>query len=141
MKDDKSKLTPYVIYSVSLLIIATVVGLWVYFSGTRPSAQNPFGLLGDAFSLAGVFGLIGVLFLYIANEGYFDIISYGVKRVFRASFDANYKKSMKQTYIEYKAARKAKRKPVPMAMLIVSGIYLVIGVIFIILFYVVPLSL
>ena len=140
MKDEKSKFAPYIIYSVSLLIIAIVIGLWVYFSGTRSSAQNPFGLLGDAFSLAGVFGLIGVLFLYIANEGYFDIISYGVKRVFKASFDANYKKSMKQTYLEYKAAKQSKRKPVPIALLIVSSIYLVIGVVFIILFYTVTLS-
>ncbi len=140
MKEEKPKYFPYIIYSVSLLVIAIIIGVWVFFAGTRPSANNPFGLLGDAFSLAGMFGLLAALMLCISKEGYFDIITYGLKRVFRASFDANYKKSMKQSYQEYKAVMRTKRKPAPVAMVIISCTYFFIGIVFIILFYTVPLS-
>ncbi|MFA5422043.1 MAG: DUF3899 domain-containing protein [Bacilli bacterium] len=140
MKEEKSRSLPFILYSASLLAVAIIIGVWVFFSGTRPSAQNPFGLLGDALSLAGTLGFLGALLLYISREGYFDIIIYGVKRVFRATYDANYKKSMPQTFMEYKALQRAKRKPAPVALLIVSSVYLALGVIFIILYYTVPLS-
>jgi hypothetical protein len=97
-------------------------------------------LLGDSFSISGLAGLIGVLFIIIKNEGYFDLISYGVKRVFKASFNAKYKQDMPQTYLEYREAMKDKRKPSSLPFLIMSCSFFVVGCIFIILYYFVPLS-
>lgn len=135
----KSKARDYVTYSIAMLILTILLGLWVYFSAARPSSRHPFGLLGDAFSLSGFLGLLGGLYVFVSNEGVFDIISYGVKRVFRASFDAAYREHMPQTFLAYKEAMKDKRKPAPSVLWIVSLIYFLIGAGFIGLFYLFPI--
>lgn len=128
----------YLRHTLSLTVLAIVLGLIVYFSNARPSAKTLYGLFADAFSLSGLLGLMGGLFTIAVNAGTFDLLSYGVKRVFRGSFDKNYKKNMPQTFLEYQAAMKAKRKKPGLALFIISGAFLVVGIVFIVLFTYLP---
>lgn len=134
----KQKLRDYITYTSVLLVLTVMLGLWVYYSAARPSSRHIFGLLGDAFSLSGFLGLLGGLFIYVSNEGLFDIISYGVKRVFRASFDVSYRENMPQTFLAYKQAMKDKRRPMSGPFFLVAAIFLLIGAAFIGLFYIFP---
>ena len=124
----------YLRHLIVFSVLSVIIGIIVFFAGTRPSAETWFGLLADAFSLSGFLGLMWGLLMYVAAEGAFDSLSYGTKRVFKATFDKDYKKNMPQTFLEYKEMMKKKRKKPSIPYLVIASIFFVIGIVFILLF-------
>lgn len=138
LDERKPRLNNYLKYTIVFSILTIVFALIVYYSDARPSAKTLYGLLADGFSLSGMMGLLGGLFLIVTNEGTFDLISYGAKRVFRATFDRNYRESMPQTFLEYREIMKEKRKKPALALFIVAGGFFMVGMLFVILFEYLP---
>lgn len=82
----------------------------------------------DAFMITGAFLLMGAGIVAIDQEGTFDILSYGVKKIarfFKKNMDDNFPKS----YQEYVEMRRGQKKIMLYPTVLVGAGYLLIGLI------------
>ena len=85
-------------------------------------AVNRIWILSDAFFTSGVL-IAGVgLLILVANEGNFDMLSYGVKSV-TACFKKKGERKLEKTLFEYKMAKQDRRVPTK-HLLVVGSMYL-----------------
>ena len=93
-------------------------------------------ILADAFTIPGMlFILIGCL-VWVSGDGFFDGISYALSYTFKLLVPGAEKKMPKYAdYVELKRDKREKNKFSFAFLFIVGGIYLLIAIIFIILYY------
>ena len=115
---------------VGLAFVLGILGInnGFHYESTKETMKD----LCDAFSIPGFLMMgLGIL-IFISNDGGFSMLSYGVKRIF-----AVFKKDPRmETFYEYK--KKRLEKPAPYKhLLIAGGMFFLIGMLFLIIFYVV----
>ena len=120
-------------YLITVAIgLAMAVAVFSYRGGfSQPDAQSMYTALSDAFFVPGIFFTgVGVL-VWVSNDGFFDIMAYGMHSL--VSLFTPFKgKERHQPYYDFKVARAAKRqKPknivlwVGVAFLLIAGLCLV----------------
>lgn len=128
-----------IISSILLLLTALGIGLLVYYSLTNGNYGKDKNLiihiLTDAFSLSGLLGICFFGLSYVSSKGAFDILAYGIQVVFLVTFRPKYREtSFPKTYYDYKVLKDSKtRKPV-MALLYVSLLFFIIGIILLLIY-------
>lgn len=96
-------------------------------------AEETFVILSDAFTIAGGFTCLLFLLLYFTGEGAFDAVIYGIKLAFFTTFYKNIRETkIPSTYAEYRALKRSKEKKSFSFMIIVGGLFLLIGIILLI---------
>lgn len=114
-------------YLITVLIgLAMAVAVFAYRGGfSQPDAQSMYSALSDACFVPGIF-MTGIgLMVLVANEGFFDILSYGMHSLVTL-FTPFKRKEEHQRYYEYKVAR-AERRTKP------QNIVLRVGIVFLLL--------
>ena len=101
--------------------------------GAELSGQERYLDLADAFTIPGVVMIMAGLLVWVASQGGFDMISYGLLRA-KDSLIPGSKHSGEQFY-DYKMRQDKKRPKGYSFMFISGGIYLIPAIIFNILYY------
>ena len=128
---------PYVI-AVAVLTVITLVCA-IPFNGYSGGDAKPLvGAWSSAFTVPGIICLGVGLLIWCTNEGAFDMLSYGVKSLFRL-FKKDVKDRKYGGYYEYQQARKNKKKPF-LYMVVVGGAYLLVGIILTIIYSQMPVQ-
>lgn len=128
-----------IVSSILLTLTAVGIAFLVYYSLTSENYGQDKNLimhiLTDAFSLSGLLGICFFGLSYVSSKGAFDILSYGIQVVFLVTFRPKYREtSFPKTYYDYKVLKDSKaRKPV-MALLYVSSLFFVIGIILLLIY-------
>lgn len=122
-----------IVSSILILLTAVVIALIEYFSlisDTGSPKNLILHVLTDAFSLSGLLGLCFFVLSYVATKGAFDILAYGIQVVFLVTFRPKYREtSFPKTYYDYKVLKDSKKRQPIMALLFVSLLFLLVGII------------
>ena len=120
-------------YLITVAIgLAMAVAVFMYRGGfSQPDAQSMYIVISDACFVPGIFFTgIGLLVL-VSNEGFFDILAYGMHSL--VTLFTPFKHKENQPYYDFKVARAEKRqKPknivlwVGVAFLLLAGLCLVL---------------
>ncbi len=134
-KPKKSKKGLIIAYSVCFGIELVFAAIIAYSKGVfsgELSSSGLFGALSDAFFVPGVlFAGFGVL-LKVAEGGFFDGISFGLKRAV-LSFIPGARIKKEENYAQYKERKEKNRRHAKMASVLISGIvFIVIAAVFLI---------
>lgn len=125
-----------VVYLIWLVLnVAACVALLFFNSIFQKIDINAiFGALADAFFIPGFVTFAFAILLKISESGFFDGVSYGLKRAFFSLIPgARAKKD--EAYADYKARKAASRKKTYIrAPAIVGGAFIVVGVVFLFLY-------
>jgi len=128
----KGKIIRYLVVS-SICLVATLIILLSkdVFHQTEP--KTIYHILTDAFFVPGVVMTAFGLLVFATNEGTFDMLAYGVRRIFvllkRNPQDSKYK-----TFYDYREAQRENKHQFGY-MIIVGLLYTLISFIFLILYY------
>lgn len=113
---------------VAIVFVLATLGITggYHYVSTKETIKD----LCDAFSIPGFLLFAFGLLVFIGNDGGFSMLSYAVKRIFSV-----FKKDPRmETFYEYKKRRV--EKPAPFKhFLIVGGMFFLIGMIFLIIFF------
>ena len=101
--------------------------------GSALPGQERYLDLADAFTIPGVVMIMAGLLVWVASQGGFDMISYGILRA-KDSLIPGSKHNGEQFY-DYKVRQDKKRPKGYSFMFISGGIYLIPAIIFNILYY------
>lgn len=114
-------------------LVFAVLGINSFFQGGYDKAQM-YRKLADAFSVPGLLFILFGLMAFVAQKGAFTGLGYALRHLGRMLFPFLIKKDI--TYAEY-IENKEQRKTVSMILcfLLIGAVYLIVGVIFIFLFY------
>lgn len=123
------------IFSSVFAILLFVAVLLIELNGLKLSWDAyKFRILCDSFFIAGVFPVLFWLLLWVAAKGAFDMIAYSMGKMLSFMFRIHPEKSnLPPTYADYVEQKRAKAKPFHYELLIVGGVFLLLGVIFLIL--------
>ena len=123
---------PYVITCAVLAVITVLVG-WARGGFDNPSIKSLLGDWCDAFFVPGILCVCFGLLVLGSNGGAFDMLAYGVRRLFglfrKDPIDRKY-----ATFYEYQKSRKEKRRSF-WYLIIVGGAYTVVAVVLFALYY------
>lgn len=127
----------YIKYIVSILVcggLAAVVLLNRDMGGLTEK-KDVYKALCDAFCVPGVLFMLFAALFAVAREGAFDGVSYAMKRAFLSLVPGG--RSKIEKYADYKERKEAKReKKVSFRfMLVVGGVFLVVSLVFLALYY------
>ena len=123
-------------FAFALAIFLTVFFLELYGPFELTWEKNRYRILSDSFSLGGLLPILFWLLVWVSEKGAFDLIVYSVRKLFSFTFRIHPEKSnLPPTYADYVAIKKAKRKPFHYELLIVGGTFLLLGLIFILVWY------
>ncbi|MCK9536049.1 MAG: DUF3899 domain-containing protein [Bacilli bacterium] len=107
-------------------IVAVLIFIFIILLSVKKNLPYQGGMFVDAFMITGFFLWMGAGIIYIDQEGVFNIISYGVKKLFRV-FKKDKSDDFPETYFEYNELR-GTRKPIKIyPFLIVGTIYFLVG--------------
>ncbi len=113
-----------------IVLVLGVLGLngGFHYENTKETIKD----LCDSFCIPGFLLFAFGILIFISNDGGFSMLSYGIKRIF-----AVFKKDPRmENFYEYK--KKRLEKPAPFKhFLIVGGMLFLIGIIFLIIFFVI----
>ena len=116
---------PYVITFAVLAVMVVLVG-WARGGFAQTDTKTLLGEWCDAFFVPGILGVCFGLLVVGSNGGAFDMLSYGMRRLFalfkRDPVDRKY-----ATFYEYQQARKAKKRSF-WYLIIVGAIYIALAV-------------
>ena len=123
-------------FTFASAIFLTVFFLELYGPFELTWEKNRYRMLSDSFSLGGLLPILFWLLVWVSEKGAFDLIVYSVRKLFSFTFRIHPEKSnLPPTYADYVAIKKAKRKPFHYELLIVGGAFLLLGLIFILVWY------
>jgi len=115
------------------LIIAGLVIVYEITALKQTFESDLFVILSDAFTISGGLTCLIFLLVFISGEGAFDAIVYGVKVAFYTTFYKNIRETkIPSTYAEYRELKRGKEKKKTSFLVIIGGIFLLIGIIFLI---------
>ncbi|MBQ7995107.1 MAG: DUF3899 domain-containing protein [Bacilli bacterium] len=98
--------------------------------------DNKWRLLTDAATFPGVFLILVYLLVKLSNGGAFDALSYSLQLVFYTVFFRSLRETkLPRSYTEYRLLKQGKKRAGFSYLLIVGGIFLLITVVFLILYY------
>lgn len=116
---------------VSFLLISAVcfsLALVDVFARKISFEMETFRVLGDAFGVSGLFCFSLWMLVWLSDEGAFDIIVYGVRKVFNVTFQHMMRNSsLPDSYVDYVAMKRAKKHNRHYPFFFVSLFFLVIG--------------
>ncbi len=93
--------------------------------------ENKYRVLSDSFFVGGSLPILFWLLVWVSEKGAFDMIVYGVRKVFSFTFRIKPEKSnLPPTYADYVEMKRSKQKPFHYEMLEVGGLFLLLGIIF-----------
>lgn len=128
-----------VTFGVTMLVAGTIFGLSVLNTlgqNKDPWDETVYVTLIDAFSIAGVLGMLFYFLSLLSTAGAFDILGYSMKLVWYNTFHRNVRDTaLPKTYAEYKQIKRGKKPNSLIFMLFGSLPALVIGFIFMIPYY------
>ncbi|MBE6684130.1 MAG: DUF3899 domain-containing protein [Ruminococcaceae bacterium] len=127
----KKKLLQYGICgAIGAVIAVFMMAFNGLFQVSEASAKDVMAIVSDALFLPGaLLASIGVL-LWVAKEGLFDMISYGVRWAAHSLVPVI--KLESRTFYEYKVEKDKKRRPVPYFVIIVGLVYIALAIVAII---------
>ena len=119
------------IFSIVITIIVLAIRKYL----TLTDYFEKMAALSDAFFVPGILLVgFGILSL-VANDGFFDIFSYGmIKLISTMRLRRRKDEDGPADYYEYRKAKHAQKKPLPIFMFIIGGVDLVLAVVFLILY-------
>ena len=127
----KSFWISFAISLVSACTLGVLIGVieWLAQEGAGYKI-DPLGISLDATSLAGILMLLFFLLQYLSTKGAFDFLAYALKVTIYTVFRPNFRKTgFPATYYDYKMLKdEENRKPI-LAILFVSTIFIVVGII------------
>ncbi len=93
--------------------------------------SNKYRILSDSFFVGGAMPMLFWMLVWVSEKGAFDMIVYGVRKVFSYAFRIKPEKSnLPPTYADYVEMKRAKKKPFHYEMLEIGGLFLLLGIIF-----------
>ena len=136
--EKRTKIVKLIIkYAVCFLIEGIMV--WIvaenYSLATAESDLLRYRILADAFTVPGVAFLMLGLLVWVSTTGFFDGLSYALRRfgrifTFQGASDATMKK-----YYDYKMERAGKRYSGYSCILISGAVFFAIALVFLVLYY------
>ncbi|MGN1207770.1 MAG: DUF3899 domain-containing protein [Eubacteriales bacterium] len=105
-----------------------------FFAGAY-EGKDRFRYLADAFTIPGVTLLLSGVLVWCTRQGAFDGVTFSVGLFFRTIFQPN--TLTRQKYPDYVAEKREKRKEKPgyAYLYCAGGLYLVVAIVFLLLFY------
>ena len=131
VKEKSRRWLPYVIAAGVLAVLTLLCG-WLFGGYVGGNAKELVGDWSSSFAVPGVVCLGTGLLIWCGNEGAFDMLSYGIKSLFRL-FRKDVRDRKYGGFYEYRKAREEKKKPF-LYMVVVGGAYTLVGVILIIIY-------
>ncbi len=133
MKKKKSLIPILVTLAFSIAATAIVLVIRKYF--TLTDYFEKMSALSDAFFVPGIL-LIGFgVLVFVANDGFFDIFSYGmIKLISTMRIHRRKDPDGPADFFEYRMAKHGEKKPLPVYLFIIGGIDLALAVVFLILY-------
>ncbi len=123
-------------FAFALAIFLTVFFLELYGPFELTWEKNKYRMLSDSFSLGGLLPILFWLLVWVSEKGAFDLIVYSVRKLFSFTFRIHPEKSnLPPTYADYVAIKKAKRKPFHYELLLIGGAFLLLGLVFVLVWY------
>lgn len=127
-----NKYLRYALTVVVMLILAFLIALSMsIFSKTE--AIEVIKILCDAFTIIGICYFSLGLLTFVANEGFFDIFGFGFELLFAALKTDPLNRKHRSLY-DYRMEKHDKKRPYA-ERLIIGGIFIGIGVIFLIIYF------
>ena len=132
--EKKKSLTPLLI-TLAFSVMLTVIVLAIRKYLTLTDYFEKMAALSDAFFVPGVL-LIGFgVLVFAANDGFFDIFSYGmIKLISTMRLHRRKDPDGPADFFEYRMAKHGEKKPLPVYLFIIGGIDLIAAVVFLILY-------
>lgn len=131
MKRKRSKSKYIITFLIGLAVMVGVLFSRGFFVLTEPAAV--FAALCDAcFVLGALSAGIGAL-VFVANDGMFDMITYGVQKVLFLVWSRKRDEDSPRTFYDYRTMKHAGRKAEFGFLLVIGGVFLVAAVIFLVL--------
>ena len=129
------KRRPWLKYVITagVLAVLTVLTAWARGAFSATEMQDVIGYWCDAFSVPGLITLCIGLLVVASNGGVFDMLVYGVVRLF-ALFKKDPVDRKYGGYYEYQQSRRAKKRPF-WFLVIVGGAYLLVGIILLVVYF------
>lgn len=111
----------------SIMIVISIIIIITKDIASKETAADIFNVLTDAFTVPGILFVCFGLLIMCANQGTFDMLSYGCQALF-AVFKKDPTERKYRTFADYREAKAEKNKP--FSSYIISGlIYIAIGII------------
>jgi hypothetical protein len=130
----------FVIGLIITFVIAAMFSISIYYYeiGTLglDVESDLFNILSDTFSIPGLIFVLSYCMVFAARSGVFDMFNYAVGLAWTNVFHKNIRESkFASSYGEYKELKRAKESSDTSYILYVGTIFLLVGVVFLILFY------
>lgn len=130
------KLIPYLKkYLISFAVMGLMTGfvLFIRDYSAKLDAMTRYYHLADAFTIPSVVMVMVGVMVWLASEGTFDMISYGLKRGLKTLIP--FSKQEHETFYDYKKRKVENRIKGYSFLFISGGVYFIPAVIFFILYY------
>lgn len=122
----------------SILAILIAISIYSYQINTLGMTEESdrFNVLSDSFSIPGLLFILSYGLVMVSNAGAFDMFNYAIGLSWTNVFHKNIRESkFANSYAEYKEMKRAKEKRNTSYIFYVGTLFLLIGVLFLILFY------
>ncbi|MCM1042760.1 MAG: DUF3899 domain-containing protein [Corallococcus sp.] len=125
----------YIKYVIAFVVCAvvTVCLLWAFGTFTQTDGGEIMKNLCDAFFVPGIIMLCIGLLVFATKGGAFDMLAYGVRKLFDL-FKRDLTKVKYKTFYDYRKAQQEKTRDF-LYMLIVGAVWVVISALFLVLYY------
>ena len=133
LEKNKSRWWLSYVITFAVLAVITVLVAWIRDCYTETSTKILIRGLCDAFCVPGILGICFGLLVLASKGGAFDMISYGMRRFF-GIFKKNPLDRKYRDYYEYKKAKREKKRSF-WYLIIVGGVYLLVGLALLLVFY------
>lgn len=133
--DNEEKGRGWIKYLITVGVVSVFVVLvaWARGGFTETNTRTLIGYWCDAFAIPGILSIAFGLLLFASNGGVFDMLSYGIKTLFRLfkkdPLDRKY-----GGFYEYQQARREKKRSF-WYLIIVGSVYLAVALILLVTFY------
>ena len=136
-KIDKGYIIGFLICILICAFITSLVILQEVYGQNRDFSKVYLTILTDGFTISGGLMCLFYLLVFVSDEGAFDIIAYSVKLVWNVTFHKNVRETnLPRTYAEYRELKRSKPRTNLRFMLFSGLIFFIIGLIFMILYFI-----
>ncbi len=128
MKEDSKN--PLIKYAIAILAASSMSGvvLWLRDIGMAETLADRYKILADAFTVPGVILMLFSGLIWVANDGFFDGLSYTFTRI--GHMFLPFVKGKHQTYYDYKESKKDRPKHPFFFLFAVGAVFTVVAIVF-----------
>ncbi|MFA6796662.1 MAG: DUF3899 domain-containing protein [Bacilli bacterium] len=135
-KFTKDFLTGAIVSAIIAIIFSTSIYFYEIGTLNMDFESEKYNILSDTFSIPGLLFVLSYGLVVISNAGAFDMLNYAIGLAWTNVFHRNIRESkFAHSYAEYKEMKRAKDKKDNTFILYVGSVFLLVGVVFLILFY------